>query len=180
MFGIANHVVYERLMVQAKKAQDSAIRRALGDSNWINVEGDATDKWCAQEGEVVLQLLRRLADQQIKPDLYIVTPFVVVADNLRRLIVESGLLSSWAEEPWKWVRERVGTVHTVQGRREAEAVVFVLGAPLAHQAGARGRAGARPNLLNVAVTRAKEALYVVGNRRLWAEAGVFRELYERL
>jgi len=43
-------------------------------------------------------------------------------------------------------------VHTVQGR-EAEAVIFVLGAPASAQTGARGWAGGRPNLLNVAVTR---------------------------
>ena len=35
-------------------------------------------------------------------------------------------------------------------------------------------------LLNVAVTRAKEVIYVVGNRQLWREAGVFRELDKRL
>jgi hypothetical protein len=37
-----------------------------------------------------------------------------------------------------------------------------------------------PNLLNVKVSRAKEALYVVGNRRLRREAGVFRELDARM
>ncbi|WP_210242189.1 MULTISPECIES: AAA domain-containing protein [unclassified Mesorhizobium] len=57
--------------------------------------------------------------------------------------------------------ERVGTVHTVQGR-EAEAIFFILGAPNAEQRGARGWAGGRPNLLNVAVTRAKEVVYVIG------------------
>jgi superfamily I DNA and/or RNA helicase len=35
-------------------------------------------------------------------------------------------------------------------------------------------------LLNVAVTRAKEAIYVIGNRQLWREAGLFRELDKRL
>jgi hypothetical protein len=49
-----------------------------------------------------------------------------------------------------------------------------------YQAGARNWAGGRPNLLNVAVTRAKEALYVVGNRQLWRRAGLFRELDARL
>ena len=34
----------------------------------------------------------------------------------------------------------------------------------------------RPNILNVAITRAKEVVYVVGNRKLWREAGVFAEL----
>jgi superfamily I DNA and/or RNA helicase len=69
----------------------------------------------------------------------------------------------------------VGSVHTAQGR-EAEAVIIVLGAPNASQTGARNWAGGRPNVLNVAVTRAKEVIYVVGNRKLWREAGVFAEL----
>lgn len=60
----------------------------------------------------------------------------------------------------------------MQGR-EADAVILVLGVPATHQAGARNWAGGRPNILNVAVTRAKEALYVVGNRSLWNKAGVF-------
>jgi len=175
MFGISNAVAYERLMVQAKSTNNSAIRRILGDSTWINIEGDAVDKWCPQEGNIVLELLKRLAAGNITPDLYIVTPFVTVAENLRKLIQESGILNAWTKDTWSWLNERVGTVHTVQGR-EAEAVIFVLGAPVAHQRGARVWAGERPNLLNVAVTRAKEALYVVGNRRLWQEAGVFREL----
>lgn len=126
-----------------------------------------------------LALLRCLAEAAIVPDLYIVTPFVIVADNLRKLVRESGVLAEWTDDPWRWTSERIGTVHTVQGR-EAEAVIFVLGAPAPHQTGARGWAGGRPNLLNVAVTRAKERLYVVGNRSLWREAGLFRELDARL
>lgn len=55
-------------------------------------------------------------------------------------------------------------------------MIFVLGAPNADQSGARGWAGREPNLLNVAVTRAKEALYVIGNRDLWRTAGVFADL----
>jgi hypothetical protein len=73
---------------------------------------------------------------------------------------------------WDWLI-------TVQGR-EAEAVIFVLGAPSVAQVGARNWAGRRPNLLNVAATRAKEALYVIGNRTLWREAGVFSALDRRL
>jgi hypothetical protein len=179
MFGISNAVAYERLMVNAKVAAPSRIGEILGPSAWIDVRGGAMEKWCPEEGAVVLTLLRRLAEAGIVPDLYIVTPFVIVADNLRKLVRESGVLTEWTDDSWKWTSDRIGTVHTVQGR-EAEAVVFVLGAPAPHQTGARGWAGGRPNLLNVAVTRAKERLYVVGNRGLWREAGLFRELDARL
>lgn len=178
MFSISNAIAYERLMVSAKTPGPSEIGGVLGPSAWIDVSGSAADKWCPEEGEIVLALLRRLLAAPA-PDLYIVTPFVIVAENLRRVVRESGLLTNWMDDPGKWVSERIGTVHTVQGR-EAEAVILVLGAAGAHQAGARNWAGGRPNLLNVAVTRAKERLYVVGNRRLWREAGLFRELDARL
>lgn len=175
MFALSNSIAYENLMVQPKVAKTSAIRDILGPSRWINVEGSGQEKWCPQEGEVLLGLLRQLRDKNCVPDFYIVTPFVVVQDRMREALRSSGLLDGWVENPYQWVRDRVGTVHTVQGR-EAEAVFFILGAPDSQQRGARGWAGGRPNLLNVAATRAKEALYVVANRSLWKTAGVFQSL----
>jgi hypothetical protein len=181
MFGIANAIAYGGLMVSAKTPCRSPIRDVLGPSAWMHVEGTPEDKWCEEEGARVLVLLRRLAAAGVEPDLYVVTPFVIVAERLRRLVLESGVLDRWfpdgGSRDWAW--GRIGTVHTAQGR-EAEAVILVLGAPSPAQAGARNWAGGKPNLLNVAVTRAKEVLYVVGNRRLWREAGVFRELDARL
>ena len=180
MFSVSNRIAYSGLMVCAKFPQPSAIREVLGPSAWIHVEGSGEDKWCREEGDEVMRLLHRLRAAGAKPDLYAITPFVIVADRLRQTIRESGVLRGWAtEDEWRWVNERVGTVHTAQGR-EAEAVILVLGAPHPTQTGARGWAGGRPNLLNVAVTRAKEAVYVIGNRQLWREAGVFRELDGRL
>ncbi|SHI39479.1 AAA domain-containing protein [Aureimonas altamirensis DSM 21988] len=175
MFSISNMIAYENLMVQAKMAKASAIRDILGPSRWIDVEGRGQEKWCQQEGEALLGLLWQLRDKEIAPDFYIVTPFVVVQDRMREMLRTSGLLDGWVENPFAWVYERVGTVHTVQGR-EAEAVFFLLGAPSAEQRGARCWAGGRPNLLNVAVTRAKESVYVIGNRSLWKSAGVFQSL----
>lgn len=179
MFSVANSIAYEGLMVFAKEPRPSAIRDVLGEPGWFDVRGTAEEKWCPEEGEVVIGLLRRLANKPVPPNLYIVTPFVVVQQNLRKLIRDSGILQGWAANPDDWLRERIGTVHVVQGR-EAEAVILVLGAPALEQGGARNWAGGRPNLLNVAVTRAKETLYVVGNRQLWRVAGVFKDLDARL
>ena len=179
MFGISNTIAYERLMVSAKAPARSAICDLLGPSRWFDVQGSAADKWCPEEGQLVVKLLERLVEAKVDPDLYVVTPFVGVQGNLRDVIRSSGLLERWTEDPRAWINERIGTVHVAQGR-EAEAVIFVLGASSAPQARARGWAGGRPNLLNVAVSRAKEALYVVGNRRVWREAGYFRELDARM
>lgn len=175
MFSIANRVAYENLMVQSKAPQPSAIRDLLGPSCWIDVVGTGSDKWCADEGYRALAMIERIVTSGLPPDLYVVTPFVQVAEGLRSLIRESAILAAAIPELHSWASERVGTIHTVQGR-EAEAVIFVLGAPNADQTGARGWAGREPNLLNVAVTRAKEAIYVIGNRTLWRSAGVFGDL----
>ena len=112
-----------------------------------------------------MDLLSQLKAANIVPDLYIITPFVVVQDRLRELMRSSRILDGWVDDPQRWPYNRIGTVHTVQGR-QAEAVIMVLGAPLAQQTGARNWAGGRPNLLNVAVSRAQEVLYVV-----WPAAG---------
>lgn len=180
MFKISNTIAYAGLMVHAKKPNSSPIAQCLGPSRWFDVQGTADEKWCPEEGKVILELLHRLKQAEIKLDLYIVTPFKVVANQLRLLIRESGLLAHYTkEEAYQWTSQRIGTVHTVQGR-EAEAIFFVLGAPTAQQGGARYWAGSSANLLNVAVTRAKEALYVIGNRSLWKEAGLFQALHTAL
>jgi len=175
MFDIANRIAYENLMVQAKRPQPSLIRDLLGPSRWIDVAGAGEDKWCLEEGQEALAMIERIIAAGIAPDLYVVTPFVIVANGLRRLLGDSAVLASAIPNLDRWTRERIGTIHTVQGR-EAEAVIFVLGAPNGDQTGARGWAGKEPNLLNVAVTRAKEAVYVIGNRSLWRSAGVFNDL----
>ncbi|MGI6783535.1 MAG: DEAD/DEAH box helicase [Aminivibrio sp.] len=175
MFSISNTVAYENLMVQAKHTGPSRLVDALGPSRWIDVKGAGTTKWCSEEGEEALQLLQRAKNSGCQADIYLVTPFVDVQDNMRILVRQSHVLYGWVEDPKSWIYERIGTVHTVQGR-EAEGVIFILGAPDLNQSGARAWAGKSPNLLNVAVTRAKEALYVIGNRDHWKHAGVFKTL----
>jgi len=59
-------------------------------------------------------------------------------------------------------------------------VILMLGAGRGAKAGSRTWAGATPNLLNVAATRAKRVLYVVGNRTEWQSAGVFADAAEAL
>lgn len=172
MFDISNEIAYSNLMVQAKKP--SGKDRPLGRSCWFDVVGTpGPDKWCEDEAVKLIELLGHLRASGANPDLYIVTPFVIVQDNLRRSLLNSKILDGWVEiAPWKWVSEHVGTVHTVQGR-EADTVFFVLGAQMSSQNGARAWAGGKPNLVNVAVTRAKSSLYVIGNRELWKSSGYF-------
>ena len=181
MFSISNAIAYDGLMVHATPASDSPIRRALSviapTSAWLDVASSSA-KWSPREGQAVLALLERLADQGARdPDLYLIAPFREVADALRGLIVRSGVLDRLGVPPGRhkrWGETRVGTVHTFQGK-EAEAVILVLGASADASRGSRNWAGGTPNILNVAVTRARKALYIVGRHEVWRTAGVFAE-----
>lgn len=178
MFSISNRVAYDDQMVHAAGKRDPGkIGALLGASCWIDVDGDATSKWCPAEGEVVVDLLRRIAEAGvIAPDIFVITPFRIVAQELRRrLEAEPGLFAALGVDVREWLRDRVGTIHTVQGR-EADSVILVLGAPAAAHGGARGWAAGTPNIVNVAVSRAKQNLYVVGSFGAWSAVGHAREL----
>jgi hypothetical protein len=58
-------------------------------------------------------------------------------------------------------------------------VILVLGGD-PQRAGAKRWAASKPNLLNVAVSRAKRRLYVIGNRSAWATHRHFDVLADRL
>lgn len=181
MFTIANSIAYAHNMVEAKKSGKSLIRDCLGNSQWFDIKGSAEgkQKWCKEEGEKVVELLLKLKSAGVPPDIYIISPFKDIVYNLKYLIKNKKLMWSWVKNEEAWLEERIGTVHTVQGR-EAEAVILILGVTRPDQSGSRKWAGYPPNLLNVAVTRAKEVLYVIGNREEWKKAGVFESLHNML
>jgi superfamily I DNA and/or RNA helicase len=166
-------------MVNAKHSSSS--NRTASQSCWVDVDrdGGGDDKWNEAEGLVLLDMLREARRRNDAPDLYVITPFSIVQAKLRDLLLKSDVLRGWVPDPRAWVKERIGTVHTVQGR-EAPTVFFVLGASEDRQSGARAWAGQAPNLLNVAVTRAKTTIYVIGNRKRWQRAGYFGVLARML
>jgi len=103
-----------------------------------------------------VEALEKVLQQMIlqpgrKPeDIYVISPFKNVADYCRYRFNEV-----------KYPNVKCGTVHTFQGK-EANTVFLVLGTSLGN-GGARSWASAKPNLLNVAVTRARKHLIVIGN-----------------
>lgn len=182
MFQLANRIAYADRMVFATPAGASPIVDLLGESGWIDVDAASTDKWVEAEGRLIVRTIAGLcALLPAPPDLYVISPFRMPAARLRRLLLQTpGVLPGRpAKERQAWVEKRVGTVHTFQGK-EAEAVILMLGAGRGAKPGSRNWAGGTPNLLNVAATRAKRGLYIVGNREAWQGAGVFSEAAQML
>jgi superfamily I DNA and/or RNA helicase len=176
MFEISNRIAYDGLMVQATRTRPSGIGQVLGDSAWLHVEATPSGHWSPAEGERAAELFGQFLDAGLDArEIFFVTPFRLVQDRLRQVLKRVADDRGALESSWKWSRDNVGTIHVVQGK-EAEAVVLVLGSPSEDAAGARRWAGGEPNLLNVAASRAKQRLYVIGHRGAWRDAGVFRTL----
>lgn len=181
MFDISNAIAYSGQMVHAvRPKKPDSIGSTLGQSRWFDVNGDAETKWCADEGDMVVKMLKKLAASGItNPDVFIITPFKIVEQQMRRrLNSETSLLKTLGVKLDEWSRDRVGTIHTFQGR-EADTVILLLGAPKASQQRARQWAASPPNIINVAVSRAKQNLYVVGSAVAWAGAGTSLQVLQR-
>lgn len=95
MFDVSNKIAYAEKMVHAVGPKHpEPIGTALGPSRWIDVNGNAETKWCPDEGDAVVRMLKELATSGVtNPDLFIITPFKIVEQEMRwRLDKESELL----------------------------------------------------------------------------------------
>jgi hypothetical protein len=172
MFTISNRIAYAGQMVQVVGPRKLDIEAVLGKSTWIDVEGEADSKWCPAEGRAVIDLLTRLASAKENPDVFVLSPFRTVTHEMARFLENRpDLLRRLSRDRSQWLKDRVGTIHTFQGR-EADTVILLLGAPAESQKGAREWAAGTPNILNVAVSRARQNLYVVGSWKAWNSVGL--------
>ncbi|MFD6149329.1 DEAD/DEAH box helicase [Streptomyces sp. NPDC060243] len=148
---------------------DTRGRPALADRSaviWTDVAGRAArppfgGSW-RNENEIrkVHDSVRYLLDQ-LPPEatVGVVTPFTAQAEALRKS------LSPYDEE-----RLRIGTVHTFQGG-ERDVMVFSLVVGEGMHPGSVAWVGEQLNLWNVAITRARSHLIVVGDKDLWRKRG---------
>ncbi|POO51094.1 DEAD/DEAH box helicase [Agrobacterium rosae] len=175
MFSLANDIAYDGKMVfgLADRSSSNDIAPRFGSSAWIDIKGLVAGKQNVPEQvnfivDVLIASVRR--DGNL-PMLYIITPFKEIKFALITAIEQAAWISSDGQRiprPSKlkaWMKERVGTVHTFQGKEE-NAVFMVLGTDATRQ-GATKWAASKPNLLNVAVTRARHRIFVVGDYDIW-------------
>ena len=73
-----------------------------------------------------------------------------------------------------WLDSHIGTIHTFQGK-QAEGVILCLGLDEKTK-GAAKWASSKPNLLNVALTRAKYRFIAIGDEDIWLNQSHFSEL----
>ena len=191
MFTVANTIAYEGKMVF--HGHDRPETRLppkdsfdLGASAWINLGGRAVDRQVVASQIVFAQAaVRRVFDLTGSlPNIYIISPFRRIKDALLQTFCD---VNNWPQGttacPTKsdlkaWSAERIGTVHTFQGKEES-IVLLVLGCDSETESAAQW-AASKPNLLNVALTRAKHRFFLLGDPKLWSGKPFFVEAKEDL
>jgi hypothetical protein len=165
MFGLVNRIAYDGMMIHATPSRDHSLTVAA--STWIDVITSTADgHWLPDEGQAARDLVDHLLAQGVTAaDILAVSPFRHASEGLRRLLRHYDQLLA-------------GTVHTAQGK-ERDIVLLVLGGNPARP-GARAWAARRPNLINVAISRAKQRLYVIGNHTAWSTQPHFDQLARTL
>lgn len=179
MFEISNKTTYNGLMIFAKhgKTPDDRAQVAGLTSSFIDAKSWSDGK-TEQINQNEIALLNTLLDkilpefngeiQEKSKYLSIISPFRACANEAKRQIKEF-------YPQWNGFIQ-TGTIHTMQGK-ESKIVIFLLGGK---SDGARRWAAAKPNLLNVAATRAKECFFMIGIAKNWREQEYFKDAFEIL
>ncbi|MFC0821215.1 AAA domain-containing protein [Moraxella marmotae] len=176
MFGIANKIAYEGKMILAEtnltKQWPNKEGLYLGESSWVQVVGQARPSQFVQaQADVVIQMLTKIIQHTGKlPDLYIISPFKKIKNELIDQIMADCALKA-TKGLANWCQTHIGTVHTFQGKEE-NIVWFVLGCD-EDTDGAAQWAASKPNLLNVALTRAKRYVFIFGDKKVWVSKPYF-------
>ena len=179
MFDISNALSYSHIMKQQTKMPDPERESTFckENSGWINVCGSenntkAKDHYVQTQGEKAWELVLKAFEKTGGiPSLFVITPFNSVKKGFVRFLKEQ---QAYRDNPQirEWAENCIGTVHTFQGR-EADQVIFLLGCDKNSVSAAKW---VNTNIVNVAVTRAKYRLYVIGDYLVWKESGILRKV----
>jgi len=186
MFSVANAIAYDGLMIQATTPSSYVFDSLYPESQWLDVEGEEFQgHWCAQEGQEVFKIILNMVQKQRSmPNLYVISPFKTVAYQMQHLLYQQ---SRYFQEHVKfqernninnWIKASIGTVHKFQGKQAQTVILLLGGGP--YKTGAINWASNSPNILNVALTRAKNKIFIVGNYNLWASKSYFQILANKV
>lgn len=175
MYDISNRISYSGIMKQQTRLPGEEKQKSFvfDKSQWIHITGTENgrkDHFVRKQGEAVCRILEKAFEKSEFPNLYIISPFKSVVYGIRNYIKEYSTqnLDSYLNKTAKrddWIKEKIGTVHTFQGK-EANEVIFLLGCDAGKEAAGAVR-WVNSNIVNVAVTRAKYRLYVIGDSKAW-------------
>ena len=179
MFSIANEIAYNGMMYNSTLAESSQLFMRNG---FLQVEGKVSGRhYVPEQGVLIRQMIiDEIHHLQDLPDLFVISPFSEIPSILKKELrqpIKQALATYKSiedNELKKWLDAHIGTVHTFQGK-QAAGVILCLGLDEKSK-GAASWASSKPNLLNVALTRAKQRFVAVGDGDIWLRQPYFSKL----
>lgn len=181
MYDISNEISYNGIMKQQTREPDkeTAASFVYEKSQWLNVTGKEKgnkNHFVEEQARKVCEMLEIAFLKSDAPSLYIISPFTSVVNESKTYIKEykrKTINTNLSKCDPEWMKKNIGTVHTFQGK-EANEVIFLLGCDKS-----RGAEGAirwvNTNIINVAVTRAKFRLYIIGDDAAWQKSACVKK-----
>ncbi|MCS2942039.1 AAA domain-containing protein [Bacteroides fragilis] len=179
MFSIANEIAYNGMMYNSTLAESSQLFMRNG---FLQVEGKVSGRhYVPEQGVLIRQMIiDEIHHLQDLSDLFVISPFSEIPSILKKELrqpIKQALATYKSiedNELKKWLDAHIGTVHTFQGK-QAAGVILCLGLDEKSK-GAASWASSKPNLLNVALTRAKQRFVAVGDGDIWLRQPYFSKL----
>lgn len=180
MFDIANDIAYDNTMYNSTSTPKSV--SVSFQTSFIHCTGLATGRHFVQEQADIIKdlLVVEINVNKGLPDVFVITPFSEISNALTSFLHKhlpnevKKYKDTSKEEMGEWLKSHIGTVHTFQGK-QAEGVILCLGLDEKSK-GAANWASKKPNLLNVAITRAKYRFIAIGDKDIWYKQAYFNQL----
>ncbi len=180
MFEISNRIAYDNTMYSS-----TAIPNEISvnfKTSFIHCEGKVEGRhFVKNQAEIIKDIIiNEISIIKELPDIFIITPFNEISYQLNSFLFKHLINEVKKHKPFDsvkmglWLKSHIGTVHTFQGK-QAEGVILCLGLDETTK-GAASWASKKPNLLNVAVTRAKYKFTAIGDENIWLKQPYFNEL----
>ncbi len=191
IFDLSNGIAYNNKMIY--DTNDSNIEAVC---KWIDIKGAVENGHFVRAQvkaieKIVIDAFLETYESNLKselPELFIITPFKSVRAGIikyfkeeKYLFVKLLQLNIHVDEKQvkNWISKNIGTIHTFQGKEAKKVIICLGGDSYGKSTGAIEWASRTPNLLNVAITRAKHELYIVGDVNCWKNKKYFSEAYKK-
>lgn len=184
MYEISNRISYNGIMRQRTLPPSDDVTRTFvfSRSQWMNCGGTEQGNgkhFVPEQGDLVCIMVNAAFGKATYPDLFIISPFKSVVSGIKQslgtfakknkntAIGQSKVLDTW-------IGSNIGTIHKFQGK-EANEVILLLGCDETVKGKYAVKGFVNSNIVNVAVTRAKYRLCIVGNMNVWCSNQYIKE-----
>jgi superfamily I DNA and/or RNA helicase len=180
MFEISNNIAYDNTMFCS--TTKPKVVNVNFQTSFIDCKGNVEGRHFVQQQADKIKdiLINEIAINKDLPDVFVITPFSEISYQLNTFLFKI-LINEVkkhreidTEVMANWLKSHIGTVHTFQGK-QAEGVILCLGLDETTK-GAASWASQKPNLLNVAITRAKYRFIAIGDKEIWLKYPYFNQL----